>query len=136
MCINLIWGLQMNISKKYMAIFYTLTLAGCASITQGTSQVLTFNLEPKETMCQATRDGDGTLGSITYQNPTLNISKDKDDIIVSCKADGYKPKVIKIASSATTAGVTGVLLDFGITDMVTGAMYKYPDSHNIALEKE
>ena len=126
----------MNISKNYMAIFYTLTLAGCASITQGTSQVLTVNLEPKETMCQATRDGDGTLGSIPYQNPTLNISKDKDDIIVSCKADGYKPKVIKIASSATTAGVTGVLLDFGITDMVTGAMYKYPDSHNIALEKE
>jgi hypothetical protein len=74
MCINLILGLQMNISKNYMAIFYTLTLVGCASITQGTSQVLTFNLEPKETMCQATRDGDGTLGSITYQNPTLNIS--------------------------------------------------------------
>ena len=119
-----------------MLIFYTLALTGCASITQGTSQVLTFNLEPKEIICQATRDGDGTLGSITYQNPTLNVSKDKDDIIVSCKADGYKPKTIKIASSATTAGVTGVMLDFGITDMITGAMYKYPDSHNIALEKE
>jgi hypothetical protein len=100
------------------------------------SQVLVFNLEPKETVCQATRDGDGTLGSITYQNPTLNVSKDKDDIIVSCKAAGHKPKVIKISSSATTAGVTGVLLDFGITDMITGAMYKYPDSHNIAMEKE
>jgi hypothetical protein len=126
----------MKFSNICLVIFYTLTITGCASITQGTSQVLTFNLEPKETMCQATRDGDGTLGSITYQNPTLNVSKDKDDIIVNCKAVGYRPKVIKIASSATTAGVTGVLLDFGITDMITGAMYKYPDSHNIALEKE
>ena len=126
----------MKFSNISLVIFYTLTITGCASITQGTSQVLTFNLEPKETMCQATRDGDGTLGSITYQNPTLNVSKDKDDIIVNCKAAGYRPKVIKIASSATTAGVTGVLLDFGITDMITGAMYKYPDSHNIALEKE
>ena len=126
----------MSITKKYSVILYAVILTGCASITQGTSQVLTFNLEPKEIICQATRDGDGTLGSITYQNPTLNVSKDKDDIIVSCKADGYKPKTIKVASSATTAGVTGVLIDFGITDMVTGAMYKYPDSHNIALEKE
>ena len=126
----------MNFLTKFAVVLYLFTLAGCASITQGTSQVLTFNLEPKEIICQATRDGDGTLGSITYQNPTLNVSKDKDDIVVSCKADGYKPKVIKISSSATTAGVTGVMLDFGITDMVTGAMYKYPDSHNIALEKE
>jgi hypothetical protein len=124
-----------NFKKLFFAL-YLVILTGCASITQGTSQVLSFNLEPKGIICQATRDGDGTLGSITYQNPTLNVSKDKDDIIVSCKSDGYKPKTIKIASSATTAGVTGVLIDFGITDMVTGAMYKYPDSHNIALEKE
>ena len=124
------------LSKTIAINFLLLIFTGCASITQGTSQVLTFNLEPKEILCQATRDGDGTLGSVTYQNSSLNVSKDKDDIIVSCKADGYKPKTIKIASSATTAGVTGVLIDFGITDMVTGAMYKYPDSHNIALEKE
>ena len=122
--------------SKLLLIFIVVIINGCASITQGTSQTLTFNLEPKETKCQATRDGDGNLGSITYQNPTLNVSKDKDDLVISCKADGYKPKVVKISSSATTAGVTGVLIDFGITDMVTGAMYKYPDSHNIALEKE
>ena len=124
------------LSKIITINFLLFLITGCASITQGTSQVLTFNLEPKEILCQATRDGDGTIGSVTYQNSSLNVSKDKDDIIVSCKADGYKPKTIKIASSATTAGVTGVLIDFGITDMVTGAMYKYPDSHNIALEKE
>ena len=66
----------------------------------------------------------------------MTVSKDKDDIVVSCKAEGYKPKAVKIVSSASAAGVTGVLLDFGITDMITGAMYKYPDSHNIALEKD
>jgi hypothetical protein len=126
--------------KKYL-IFVGITplalaISGCASITQGTSQTLTFNLEPKEINCQVTRDGDGTIGSVTYQNSSLTVSKDKDDIIVSCKAEGYKPKSVKIVSSASAAGVTGVLLDFGITDMITGAMYKYPDSHNIALEKD
>lgn len=126
--------------KKMLRIFVTATfvmmIASCASITQGTSQTLTFNLEPRDINCQVTRDGDGTIGSVTYQNSSLTISKDKDDILVSCKAEGYKPKVVKIVSSASAAGVTGVLLDFGITDMITGAMYKYPDSHNIALEKE
>jgi type 1 fimbria pilin len=126
--------------KKMLRTFLITTLvmmvASCASITQGTSQTLTFNLEPRDINCQVTRDGDGTIGSVTYQNSSLTVSKDKDDIMVSCKAEGYKPKVVKIVSSASAAGVTGVLLDFGITDMITGAMYKYPDSHNIALEKE
>jgi len=37
--------------------------------------------------------------------------------------------------SATTAGVTGVLLDFGITDIIAGAINKYPQSINTILEK-
>ena len=125
-----------KILRVFVTTFLVIMMASCASITQGTSQTLTFNLEPKEINCQVTRDGDGTIGSVTYQNSSLTVSKDKDDIIVSCKAEGYKPKVVKIVSSASAAGVTGVLLDFGITDMITGAMYKYPDSHNIALEKD
>ena len=32
-------------------------LSGCASITQGTSQTIIFNLEPKETVCVVSRDG-------------------------------------------------------------------------------
>jgi len=122
--------------RTFLITTLVMMVASCASITQGTSQTLTFNLEPRDINCQVTRDGDGTIGSVTYQNSSLTVSKDKDDIMVSCKAEGYKPKVVKIVSSASAAGVTGVLLDFGITDMITGAMYKYPDSHNIALEKE
>jgi len=29
-----------------------------------------------------------------------------------------------------------VLIDFGITDMITGAMYRYPEEVSIVLEKE
>ena len=36
-------------------------------------------------------------------------------------------------SGATGAGVTGVLLDFGITEMNTGAVYRYPEEVTIAL---
>ena len=111
------------------------TLAGCASITKGTQQTLIFNLEPEQTRCVLTRDGDGEIGTITTKNSTITVGKDKDDIIVKCNADGYQQKVIRLTSSAETAGVVGVALDLGITDMITGAMWSYPNQTNISLEK-
>jgi hypothetical protein len=112
-------------------------LSGCASITQGTSQTMIFNLEPKEVTCVASRDGDGQIGSVTTSNNTLTVSKDKDDIVVACKAPGHKPKTVRLVSSTQAAGVVGgIFLDLGVVDMMTGAMWKYPESTNIALEKE
>lgn len=111
-------------------------LTACASITQGTSQVLVFKMEPKEAVCVLTRIDDGELGSINGTVNTVQVSKDKDDIVVQCKAPGYQPKTTRVVSKATTAGVTGVLIDFGITDMITGAMYAYPTDISIVLEKE
>jgi hypothetical protein len=122
---------------KVLTLTIPLLTVGCASITQGTTQTITFNLEPKEVICQITRDGDGVLGNVTYNNPSITVGKDKDDIVVSCKAAGYKPKVIKMVSSVQTAGVAGsFFLDLGITDMITGAMYKYQDSVTVALDKD
>jgi len=108
-----------------------ITLVGCASITKGTQQTLIFNLEPEQTRCVLTRDGDGEIGTITTKNTTITVGKDKDDIIVKCNADGYQQKVIRLTSSAETAGVVGVALDLGITDMITGAMWSYtePNQH-------
>lgn len=112
-------------------------LSGCASITQGTNQTILFNLEPKETRCVATRDGEGEIGSVTYNNNSLTVSKDKDDLIIRCTANGYKPQSIRLKSSTQASGVVGgVFLDLGIVDMMTGAMWKYGDSVNISLEKE
>ncbi len=126
------------IMRKCLIIFAGVTfLTGCASITQGTSQTLIFNIEPKEARCVVTRDGDGQLGVLSQSQNTLQVSKDKDDIVVNCKAEGYKPFATKIASSATGAGVAGaVFIDLGVVDLATGAMWKYPEQHNISLEKQ
>jgi hypothetical protein len=113
-----------------------LALAGCASITQGTSQILSFKIEPKEAVCVLTRVDDGELGSVSPSSNTIQVSKDKDDIVIQCRARGYSPKTSRLVSEATTAGVTGILLDFGITDMITGAMYAYPADISIVMERE
>ena len=126
--------------KKFFllaAALAALTMSGCASITKGTSQTLVFNLEPETARCVLTRDGDGEIGSISAKNNTVTVGKDKDDIIVKCTAPGYKQKVTRLTSSAETAGVVGgAFLDLGITDMITGAMWAYPSTTTIAMDKD
>ena len=67
----------------------------------------------------------------------MKVSKDKDDIVVKCSAPGYKQKVTRLTSKTETAGVVGgAFIDLGITDMMTGAMWAYPNDVSIVLEKE
>lgn len=122
--------------KALVASAIALFSTGCASITQGSSQSIIFNLEPKQTKCVASRDNEGEISTITSSNNTLTVSKSKNDIIVKCSAKGYDPKTIRLVSSTQAAGVVGgVFLDLGIVDMMTGAMWKYEGTINIALDK-
>ena len=83
------------------------------------------------------RVDDGEIGSISYTHNTLTVNKDKDDIIVKCNAPGYNQKTMKIVSAASGGGIASVfLIDFGITDLATGAFWKYPDTLSIVLDKE
>ncbi len=119
--------------KSLLAASILVSLTGCATITQGTQQAISFKLEPKDTTCEVSRVGDGKLGRISSTSSTLYVGKDKDDILVVCNAPGFEQSTTKVVSGATGAGVTGVLLDFGITDMITGAMYRYPEDVTISL---
>ena len=121
---------------KLSAAVAFLALAGCATLTEGTSQVLTFNLEPQEAVCVLTRVDDGELGTVNGDANTVRIGKDKDDIVIRCSAPGYRPKTVRLESHATAAGETGVLIDFGLTDMMTGAMYAYPPEVTVTLERD
>ena len=123
--------------KTLLIMTLSLGLANCASITQGTTQSLIFDLDPSTARCSLTREGDGEIGSISSKNNTISVGKDKDDIVVKCNAPGYKQKTMRLVSSVSSAAVVGgLLLDLGITDMITGAAYQYPGQTSIALDKE
>ncbi len=119
--------------KSLLVSSILVSMAGCATITQGTQQAISFKLEPKDAICEVSRVGDGKLGRVSSSSSTIFVGKDKDDIIIVCNAAGYEQSTTKVVSGATGAGVTGVLLDFGITDMITGAMYRYPEDVTISL---
>jgi hypothetical protein len=113
------------------------SILGCATIAQGTSQMLTFNIEPKTARCTLMRVDDGQLGTVSSSSNVVTVNKDKDDIVVNCRAPGYKNSTHRIVSAASGGGVTSVfLIDFGITDLATGAFWKYPETHSIVMEKD
>ena len=113
-----------------------LALTGCASITDGTSQALIFKLDPRDARCTLTREGT-ELGSVSGRQSTITVGKSSRDIVVACVADGYTPKTMRLVSSTQAAGVAGgFFLDLGITDMITGAMWKYQNDVSIIMERE
>jgi hypothetical protein len=135
-----------NVIKKLVCklpiLLAIVGLCGCATISHGTSQLITFKLEPIEIVCSVSRDGDGQIGRITQSNNSLIVSRDKDDIVVECAATGYIPKTVRLVSLSTAKKGMGIdyagliLLGLAVGDAVTGALWKYPESTNIALEKE
>jgi len=123
--------------KKVITILsLSLLASGCASITQGTTQVISFSIDPQEARCSAVNKNNATLGSVTSKANLLQVSKGSSDIVINCNAEGYEPKTTRVISSTQTAGVVGgVFIDLGITDMLTGAMWKYPDHVSIIMDK-
>lgn len=119
-----------------MAILSLGILAGCASLTQGTNQIITFHLQPETIKCAASRDGEA-ISTFNAEYNTLTVMKGRSDIIVRCIAPGYQTKLTKIVSVIQPIGVVGgIFIDYGLTDMATGAMWKYPSDVTIVLDKE
>ena len=122
--------------KIYLALsFFALLLSGCASITQGTTQVISFSIDPQEAKCAIVNKDNATLDTVSGKANLLQVSKGAGDLIANCTAEGYERKTTRIISSTQTAGVLGVAIDLGIVDMLTGAMWKYPDHVSISMDK-
>ena len=122
--------------KNFLAITSLLILTNCASITQGTNQVISFSIDPIEAKCSIVNKDNATVGTVSGKSNLLQVSKGAGDLIASCTADNHEPSTTRIVSTAQTAGVIGIAIDFGITDMITGAMWKYPDHVAIVMDKK
>ena len=125
-----------NMKKITLSAITLFLLSGCASITQGTTQVISFSIDPQEANCTVANNKNASLGTVSGKSNLLQVSKGAGDLVVNCVATGYENNTTRIVSSAQTAGVIGVAIDFGITDMVTGAMWKYPDHVSIVMNKK
>ena len=111
-----------------------LSVGGCATVLDGTSQSMRINSSPRSAVCEAARQGE-VLGSTSASSPVLQLTKSRHDILLTCSAPGYETASAVIPSSASSNGVASIFVfDLGITDYVTGALNKYPSAASVTLK--
>ena len=121
-----------------LALAAPLALSGCATITQGSKQTILFDTSPSGATCSIAREGNMLYHDFT--TPTsLQVEKDKDDLVVTCEKEGYRKKVIHTNSSfeGWTMGnlLLGGIIGLGV-DAASGAINEYPGQVLVNLEKE
>ena len=110
-------------------------LAGCATITKGTSQPVAVNT-PGVPGAQCTLSSP-SIGSKTVTTPaSIVLEKGHDSIQVTCKKECYQDGVTVIASNTETM-TAGNLLIGGVVglgvDAASGAMNKYNEDNQVAM---
>ena len=104
---------------KPAIIAAALLASGCATITNGTQQDITFAV-PEHQVCAVSRV-DGILGSVQASAPTLTVERNRHPITLDCgdSVAVYEPSI-------NAAGYTSIgLIDFGLVDFATGALWSY-----------
>jgi hypothetical protein len=118
-----------------VAVGCVVALAGCASITKGTTQAVTLDT-PGAPGATCTLNSQG-IGTKVVQTPvSIVLDKSQHNITVSCKKACFQDGTGLIASSTETmaAGnlLVGGVVGLGV-DAISGAMNKYNEQNQIAM---
>ncbi|HEY2876554.1 MAG TPA: hypothetical protein VGJ56_31860, partial [Reyranella sp.] len=100
--------MRQPLAMLLLALGLAPTLAGCATITTGTTQPINFDSEPQQAECTLTREGE-TLGKITTPAP-LTIKRHASTIHVVCRKAGYEDGRIVMNSRFETSSAGNFLL--------------------------
>src|SRR4051794_31282694 len=116
------------------AALAAVTLSGCGTITQGTSQDIAITTSPPGGHCELDRHGEH-VGTV-YAPGSVIVDKSTKDIVLTCNKPGYQTASLHLESdpslglfgNAIIGGVIGVGIDYA-----TGAANKYPNSALVPL---
>ncbi|MBX3454518.1 hypothetical protein [Ferrovibrio sp.] len=112
--------------KKFGVFGALLLLPACSSITEGTTQTLTFQSDPPGGECVLRRDGI-VIGRATTPGAVL-VHKTRSGIDLNCTLAGYEDVSAHIKSDVAAATFGNIILGGGvglIIDMASGANNKY-----------
>ncbi|WP_300295511.1 hypothetical protein, partial [Ferrovibrio sp.] len=111
-----------------------LGLGACSSLTEGTSQTLTFESDPPGAACELKRAG-MIIGRATTPGTVL-VQKTRADIEVTCRKPGYEDAVAQIPYDMAVSTIGNVLIGGGIgliVDAASGASIKYNPVTSVTL---
>ena len=66
-----------------------LWISGCATVVKGTDESVTLLTDPPGAVCDLEREGT-TIGAVNPTPGTIEVDRDKDDIMVTCRLDDYE----------------------------------------------
>lgn len=109
-------------------------LAGCATITQGTTQIVQIELQPAGAICAFTREGQ-SLGSVTTPG-SLAVKRSAQSITVLCtKEDHEDARAImnsQLEPATAVNGLVGGVVGSAV-DRASGAANRYETSLKVEL---
>ncbi|MGH1417349.1 MAG: hypothetical protein ACRBCJ_00655 [Hyphomicrobiaceae bacterium] len=115
-----------------------LLCSGCATIVEGTDQVVAIKSNPDGAKCDLRRDGQA-LATVEKTPEHVTVSKSKNDIHVTCNKDGIGETTAVLRSSINPM-VGGNLLIGGViggaVDAASGAMNEYPKEFNVVFPRD
>lgn len=120
--------------RKRAIIVIALVLAGCATITKGTTQVVAVDTPgvPGAACTITTQSGP----QLVTTPGTVSLKKGSDPLPISCIKECYVngQSIIPSNAEAMAAGnvIFGGFIGLGV-DAATGAMNKYPDMVTVAM---
>ena len=124
-----------HVSRRWTFSAVVVFLAGCATITKGTSQAVTIATPGADgASCTLTS---GAIGQKVVTTPaTIVLEKSQENISVLCRKECFQDAAGLIPSSLETmaAGnlIAGGVVGIGI-DAASGAMNKYTETNQFAM---
>lgn len=122
-------------AKGLFTALSLLSLTGCASIIDGTTQQITVNTSPSGAQCALFRENE-RIGTIPVTPGSVLIKKTKHDITIQCVKTGYDIATYLNHSGMTATSFGNIVLSGGIgviVDSASGADNKYTPDVNITL---
>jgi len=118
-----------------------MSLGGCATVIEGTSQEITVNTNPPGASCVLNRKADAKvaeteIGRIVPTPGKVKIKKTKYDINIVCDKEGYQQSTYMDHSGAAGATAGNIILGGGIgwaIDSAAGSDNKYDTPINVTL---
>ena len=115
--------------RVFLAMAIGLALAACATIIEGTTQIVAVDTPgvPGATCTLSTKSGPQVVAT----PGTVSLKKGPDPIPISCVKPCYVHELSIIRSSSESMP-TGDLVSLAI-DSHSGAMYHYPDTFTVSM---
>ncbi len=120
---------------RYFPLGLSLLLAGCATLTTGTTQLVSVNTPGAAgATCSLSSAGIGTVTVVTPAN--LPLKKYGEDVAIQCKKECFSDGVGVLPASieGMVAGniLVGGFIGLGV-DTMSGAINKYPPNIDVAM---